>query len=292
MSKAAKAAGADFVSSCRWLTELTGKKREFEMASVGSNGFGYSAEDRSPWPRRCRVTACAVLILLSSCSGRNTGTADEKNRTAEANVVVPETPAPLQPAGKIFVYNFDNDTADQIPARFHSALTGQGAKAEWQVKPDPTAPSSPNVLAQVSTDRTDYRFPLAIADDGSFKDLELSVKFKTISGQIDQAAGLVFRLKDANNYYIVRANTLEGNYRLYRVVNGRREQIAGANLQVPSEEWHELSIVCSGNSIACYFDGEKKIEATDDTFSGAGKVGLWTKADSVTFFDDLKVTAR
>jgi hypothetical protein len=271
MSKAAKAAAAGFASSCRLPTELIEKKKDLEMTFVESNSSTYFTENQSLWPRKCRVAACALIFLLSSCGGRDAHSAAEKNKPSEANVV---------------------DGTDQVPARFHSALTGQGASAEWLVKPDPTAPSSPNVLAQVSDDRTDYRFPLAIADDGSFQDLELSAKFKAVSGRIDRAAGLVFRLKDANNYYIVRANALENNYRLYRVVNGRREQIAGANVQVSSGEWHELSIVCSGNSITCYFDGEKKIEATDDTFSEAGKVGLWTKADSVTFFDDLKVTAR
>ena len=260
------------------------------MTSLESKSLTSFTDGRAIWLHYFKVTACALIILLSSCGGRDASTG--KNQSSEANVVVPETPAPLQPAGKTFVYGFDNNVADQIPATFHSALTGQGARAEWVIKPDPTAPSTPNVLAQVSADRTDYRFPLAIADDASFQDLELSAKFKTVSGQIDRAAGLVFRLKDANNYYIVRANALENNYRLYRVVNGRREQIAGANVQVSSGEWHELSIVCSGNSITCYFDSEKKIEASDDTFGEAGKIGIWTKADSVTFFDDLKVTAR
>ena len=260
------------------------------MTSEESNSSTRFAEGRSFSRRIGRVVACSLIILLASCGGRDASTG--KNQSTEANVVAPETPAPLQPAGKTFEYNFDTDVTDQMPARFHGALTGQGAKADWVVKQDEAAPSGQNVLAQISTDRTDYRFPLAIADDGSFRDLELSTKFKAVSGQIDRAAGLVFRLKDANNYYIVRANALENNYRLYRVLNGRREQIAGSNVSVSSGEWHELAVVCSGNSITCYFDGEKKIEASDDTFTDAGKIGLWTKADSVTFFDDLKVTAR
>ena len=160
------------------------------------------------------------------------------------------------------------------------------------VTADPTAPSKPNVVAQTSTDQTDYRFPLLIADGGSFQDLDVSVKFKAVSGSIDRAGGLVFRLKDPNNYYIVRANALENNYRLYHVVNGRRSQFAGANLKVTSGEWHELRVEATGNKITCYYDGSKKIEATDETFKDAGKVGLWTKADSVTYFDDLKVTAK
>src|SRR6266511_6285026 len=141
------------------------------------------------------------------------------------NPVPPETPAPLQPAGREFVYAFDNDAAGKIAARFHGALTGSGANSEWVVKADPTAPSPPNVLAQMSADDTGYRFPLAIADEGAFQDLDMSVKFKPVAGSGDQAAGLVWRLKDANNYYIVRANALEDNVVLYKVKNGERTDL-------------------------------------------------------------------
>ena len=206
--------------------------------------------------------------------------------------VAAEKPAPQQTSGKQFVYNFDSDAPGQLPAKFHGARTGGGTQEKWTVTVDPTAPSKPNVVAQTSTDQTDYRFPLLISDEGSFQDLDLSVRFKAVSGNIDRAAGLVFRLKDPNNYYIVRANALENNYRLYHVVNGRRSQFAGANLKVTSGEWHELRVEAAGNKITCYYDGNKKIEATDDTFKDAGKIGLWTKADSVTYFDDLKVTAK
>lgn len=203
-----------------------------------------------------------------------------------------ESPAHPQSAGTSFTYNFDGDPTATAPAKFHSARTGQGSESKWVVMADPTAPSQPNVVGQTSTDATDYRFPLLIADEGSFKDLELSVRFKAVSGGVDRAGGLVFRLKDANNYYIVRANALEDNYRLYHVVAGKRRQFAGANFKVTSGEWHDLRVECVGNKIICYFDGAKKIEARDDTFKEAGKVGLWTKADSVTYFDDLRVTAR
>jgi 3-keto-disaccharide hydrolase len=206
--------------------------------------------------------------------------------------VAAEKPAPLQASGKQLVYHFDGDAPGQLPAKFHSAKTGGGAEEKWSVVTDSTAPSKPNAVAQTSTDQTDYRFPLLIADEGSFQDLDLSVKFKAVSGRVDQAGGLVFRLKDPNNYYIVRANALENNYRLYHVVNGRRSQFAGANLKVTSSEWHELRVELVGNKITCYYDGVKKIEANDGTFKNAGKVGLWTKADSVTYFDDMKVTAK
>ena len=203
-----------------------------------------------------------------------------------------EIPAPQQSAGAFFTYNFDSDLVGTVPPKFHSARTGKGTEGKWVVLADPSAPSKPNVVAQTSTDTTDYRFPLLIADEGSFKDLDLSVKFKPVSGDVDRAGGLVFRLKDANNYYVVRANALEDNYRLYHVVNGSRRQFAGANFKVAAGEWHELRVECAGNKIICYYDGQKKIEATDDTFKDAGKVGLWTKADSVTYFDDLKAIAK
>ena len=219
--------------------------------------------------------------------------ADENGEGApNAATPAPEKSAPQQASGQQLIYNFDSDPVGQLPAKFHSARTGQGSESTWAVMADPSAPSKPNVVAQTSTDKTDYRFPLLIADEGSFRDVDLSVKFKAVSGSVDQAGGLVFRLKDPNNYYIVRANALEDNYRLYHVVDGRRRQFAGANFKVSSGVWHELRVEAVGNKFSCYFDGDKKIEATDDTFTGAGKVGLWTKADSVTYFDDLKVTAK
>ena len=239
------------------------------------------------------LTVCALLFLVSvACSTTETNDGRDGKSFPSDNSVAPESPAPLQSSGKGFVYSFDSDAAGQMPAKFHGALTGQGRKSEWVVKADSSAPSQPNVLAQVSNDKTDYRFPLAIADEGSFQDVDVSVKFKAVSGEVDRAAGLVFRLTDANNYYIVRANALENNCRLYHVVAGKRVQFAGANFKVASGEWHELRVECIGNRITCYYDGDKKIESTDDTFKEAGKVGLWTKADSVTYFDDLRVSAK
>src|SRR5712692_9878930 len=187
------------------------------------------------------------------------------------------------------VWNFDQDAAGKPPAGFTSALTGQGSTGAWVVTADPSAPSRPNVLAQTTQDKTDYRFPLAIAEGTSYKDLALSVKFKTISGKVDQGAGLVFRLRDKDNYYIVRANALENNFRLYHVVNGRRVQFAGANFTVTPHAWHEIRVEARGDQFQCYYDGQLKITAKDSTFKDAGKIGLWTKADSVIYFDDLTV---
>ena len=234
------------------------------------------------------AAAFLSLAVLVGCRDHD----EDEEAAPSSGAATAEKPAPLQGVGQQVIYNFDSDPAGQMPPKFHSPRTGQGPESKWAVMSDPSAPSKPNIVAQTSTDKTDYRFPLLIADEGSFRDLDISVMFKAVSGSVDQAAGLVFRLKDANNYYIVRANALEANYRLYHVVNGRRVQFAGANFNVSSGAWHELRVEAVGNKFTCYFDGAKKIEATDDTFKYAGKVGLWTKADSVTYFDDLKITAK
>jgi hypothetical protein len=139
----------------------------------------------------------------------------------------PGSAASTQKSGSTFVYDFDSDAPGQLSAKFHEALTGGDGAVKWVVQKDDSAPSKPNVLAQTSTDQTHDRFPLAIADEGSFRDFALSVKFKAVSGTIDRAAGLVFRLKDANNYYVVRANALEDNFNLYHVVNGKRLEVKG-----------------------------------------------------------------
>jgi hypothetical protein len=249
--------------------------------------------------QRHTVVSAFVLVLLVVVAC-NPGTGNSEGTAGTGNNLAPERPAPTQEPGKTFLYTFDTDQVDQMPAKFHSALTGQGANGTWVVMVENSAPSPPNVLAQTSTDKTNYRFPLAISDEASFRDLDLSVRFKPISGRVDQAAGLVWRLKDANNYYIVRANALEGNVVLYKVQNGKRTDLPlknegrtyGKKTSVPSGQWSELRVVVTGNLFEVSLNGQKLYEVEDNTFTEAGKVGLWTKADSMTYFDDLRVTAR
>lgn len=186
-------------------------------------------------------------------------------------------------------WTFDADAEGKPPAGFSLARTGQGSEGQWVVRKDDSAPSKPNVLAQTSQDKTDYRFPLAIVEGSAYKDLALAVRFKAISGSVDQGAGLVFRLQDKDNYYVVRANALENNLRLYHVVKGQRVQFAGSNFKIAAGVWHEMRVEAQGNEIRCYFDGQLKMSARDEAFTASGKVGLWTKADSVIYFDDLVV---
>lgn len=185
--------------------------------------------------------------------------------------------------------NFDKDKEGVSPVGFSTALTGKGKLGAWVVMKDETAPSKPNVLAQTDMDKTDYRFPVYIFDSIVAKDVDVSVKFKAVKGSVDQAGGIVWRYRDKDNYYVLRANALEDNFRMYHVVNGKRVQFGGVKVKVSSNEWHIIQIRNVGNKFEASFDGKKLIEATDDTFSNAGKVGLWTKADSYTLFDDLVI---
>ena len=176
------------------------------------------------------------------------------------------------------------------PPGFSFALTGRGGPVRWVVLEDPSAPAGAKVVAETSQDRTSDRFPLAILDGFEARDVAISVRFKPVSGTVDQAAGLMVRLRDPRNYYIARANALENNVRLYRVVDGRRAQFAGVDVPVPRDRWQTLGLRVESDRLEVALDGRSLFSTTDRTFREAGRVGLWTKADSLTHFDALEVT--
>jgi len=187
--------------------------------------------------------------------------------------------------------DFEKDEVGASPTGFVTALTGGGGPVKWVVQEDDKAPSGKKVLAQTSADSTDYRFPLCVLKDFSAKDVEVSTHFKPVSGQVDQAGGLVARYRDNDNYYIVRANALEDNVRLYHVVKGKRVQFAGVSTKVASGQWHTLKLSIKGNHFQVFFNDLPLFEADDDTFKEAGSAGMWTKADSVTRFDDFSAAS-
>jgi len=191
-------------------------------------------------------------------------------------------------AKEVFMFNFDQDALGQAPTGFTSYASGDGPAGKWLVQEMGGAPSGRQVVVQTDADPTRNRYPMLIADKGEYADLDVSVKGKAISGKVDQGIGLVFRFRDPKSYYVVRANALENNFRLYKMVEGRRQQFAEADVQVASGQWHSLRAVAQGDHIVCYFNGQKLIDTYDAAYS-KGKVGLWTKADSVTAFDDLTV---
>lgn len=173
-------------------------------------------------------------------------------------------------------------------ADFDFGRTGQGGPANWIVVSDATGIGD-RVIEQTSTDRTDYRFPLAIYRPLSAKNIEVSVRFKAVAGSVDRAGGIAVRLVDPDNYYVVRANALEDNVRFYRVIKGNREQLEGANTKVSANEWHTLGLKAEGERFTITFDGRVLFTATDRAMTGAGKVALWTKADSVTRFERIEI---
>ncbi len=183
--------------------------------------------------------------------------------------------------------NFDNLKTGAPPPGWTATKTGSGT-AKWTVEQDDSAPSKPNVLKQSGQ----ATFPVCIKDDTSLKDGFVEVKFRPISGREDQAGGLVWRVKDSNNYYIARANALENNVTIYHTINGRRTEKKRTNTKVTSNIWHTLRVDFQDNHFTVTFDGKKAIEWDDLTYKDAGKVGVWTKADSVTLFDDFSYGSK
>lgn len=183
----------------------------------------------------------------------------------------------------------DHMTAGSPPAGFIFARTGRGEAGEWTVTADPTAEGG-RAIEQTSTDQIGNRFPLAIHDSVSAANVNAEVRFKAVAGKIDQAAGIAVRLLNTDNYYVARANALEDNVRFYRVVNGRREELKGADLKVTPNQWHVLALRAEGERFTVSYDGNALFVVTDKTFTGAGGVALWTKADSVTRFDRIAIT--
>src|SRR4030095_4867182 len=178
--------------------------------------------------------------------------------------------------------NFDDMNTGAPPSGWTATQTGSGA-AKWALEKDASAPSKPNVLKQSGQ----ATFPICFKNDINIKDGFVEVRFKPISGKEDQAGGLIWRLQDANNYYVARANSLENNVTIYHTIKGKRTEKKRAKIQVASGQWHTLRVDFSSNHFTVTFDGKKALEWDDNTFKDAGKVGVWTKADSVTLFDDF-----
>ena len=182
--------------------------------------------------------------------------------------------------------NFDTEPVGELPKRWSAGVTGRGS-ARWSVEADASAPSSPNVLKQSGHGD----FPWCVLADAALSDGFVEVKFKPLSGREDQAGGVVWRWKDANNYYVARANALENNVSLYYTQSARRITIKYVDAPVAGNQWHTLRVEFAGTRISVALDGKRYIELEDKHIAGAGAVGVWTKADSVTAFDDFRYGA-
>jgi hypothetical protein len=188
------------------------------------------------------------------------------------------------------IVNFDTAPLGKMPPGWTAAMTNGGAAPKWEILKDGSAPTQPYVLAQVSNDPIGNRFPLAIFDGLMVRDSDISVRMKPVAGHADQAGGLVFRYRDCNNYYLARANAIDGSVALYKVENGRRTALnPGVHHDIPLNAWSILKVSVRGRRFQVYVNHRRILQGFDDTFSTSGKVGLWTVGDSVTYFDDFRV---
>lgn len=214
---------------------------------------------------------CAMLIALILAAIQGTFAADENAS----------------------LFRFAKEDVGKLPARWKADKTGKGEGSVWKVVEDATAPSKSDFVLAQTADGPGPLFNLCVLDDVARRDVEVSVAFKAVKGSKDQGGGILWRYQDADNYYVARMNPLEDNYRVYKIVTGERMQLATkGGLKVLAGEWHTLKIRQTGDHIECYLDGTKQLDAKDDTISKAGRVGLWTKADAQTNFDDFRVNGK
>ena len=199
---------------------------------------------------------------------------------------------------------FSDFTTGQSPTNFHNALAGTGQPGDWkivtdespsaftplmpQISPASTAVRRP-VLAQLSQDPTDERFPMFIYDGETFKNFKLVAPFKIVSGVAEQMAGVVFRFQNASNFYVLRASALGHNVRFYKVVDGIRSDPIGPALGIATNTWHTLGVKCDGNQIICALDDKPVMPPLNDSSFSAGKIGFWTKSDAVSYFGDTTI---
>lgn len=235
-----------------------------------------NSEPFYPKPMKPTILLIIVFACLVACRG--------KSSLPDIN----ETPKPLSVeyiSESDTIIDFENSEIAQIPPGFTPTFTGKEQTREWRTSND----NGNKVIAQLAKNKGDY-YNLLILEKPGYENFRMSVRVRSVSGKEDQGGGLVWRYMDNNNYYIARYNPLEKNFRFYRVVNGNRKQLKSEFSDIPSGVWFTLTIEMIGNKISCSINGSKIIEATDDTFTKPGRVGLWTKADAVTYFDDMTIS--
>ena len=221
------------------------------------------------------IFSTIAIILVIACA--NTSTSDGN-----------ETSKPLPPefiSTEDTIINFENDVEGKIPNGFTQTATGKPQTLNWKIVND----NGNKVVAQLAKNEGDY-YNLLVLDKPIYKNFTMTIKIKAIAGDQDQGGGLVWRYIDNNNYYIARCNPSENNFCFYRVMNGNREQLQSVQSNIKTGEWFTMTIEINGNKISCSLNGNKMIEATDETYTKAGRVGLWTKADAQSYFNDFIIS--
>jgi len=187
-------------------------------------------------------------------------------------------------------WTFENEQLGSLPGNWKIAETAtKGKTAIWEIVTNDSSPSNSKAVAVTKSKNRKHTFNLLIASETEFKDLEVEVEVKPVGGNEDEGGGPMWRVQDADNYYVARWNPLEDNFRVYTVKDGHRKQLSSAKFTMDDDAWHKIKIVHKGKKIIASFDGKALIEIEDDTFKDAGMVGLWTKADATTAFDNLTI---
>lgn len=233
-----------------------------------------------------------LSILMMACNMQNKD-ADDQETKEETPVENRATNQTEDGEKESLKFDFEEAPTEKLPEDWTAHLTGKGNMPVWQVVED----EGNQVLAQLSKDNPSDHFNVIVYDPFEAKDVTLAVRFKGVTGKIDQGGGFVWRFQDANNYYIVRANPLENNVVLYKVENGKRTDLPlmgkgrtyGAEASVPTQQWHDLRLEAKGKLFIVYINEKQLFQVEDETFTDAGKVGFWTKADAVTYFDDFTI---
>lgn len=232
--------------------------------------------------------AIASVLIAVACGNAGNKRSQEQLEEINARAQFADT---VQPAQTIR-FDFENDPPNRLPGGWSQYYTGQGG-TDWKV----VATNGNNVLAQSYSDNPSGHFNIAVHDQTEAEDMELQVRLKGVEGRIDQGGGFIWRFSDKNNYYVVRANPLEDNVVLYKVENGKRTDLPligkgrtyGVEVPPLGKDWNTLKLMVKGDLFTVFLNGEELFKVQDTTFTGAGKVGLWTKADAVTHFDDFEI---
>lgn len=237
------------------------------------------------------ITPMLLILLVFGCAGENTED-DERPAVDTPSAEVPVSQERVTDPGEDTSWDFEDGAIGSVPVGWKTEQTNpRGEGAQWSIQEDPMAPSGIRVLALTDTrGARGSTFNIAWTDLVQSRDGGISVAVKAVTGREDQGGGPIWRVQDKDNYYIARWNPLENNFRLYYVRSGNRTQLQSANADLPADQWHTIRIEHQGDVISAYLNGDKIFETTDDTFAEPGGVGVWTKADAATAFDDLTVT--
>ena len=218
------------------------------------------------------LISIALLLGITSCNNASQQNKPDSNATG------------FEKMGNDTIFNFEEETEGKLPSGFFADATNKAKIIKWTVAAD-----NGNKVVEQQAENSGSCYNLLVLDKIAYKDFSASVKIKAITGEEDQGGGLVWRYIDKNNYYVARYNPLENNFRFYVVVNGNRKQLESTDNDIKQGEWFTMTIEMKGNKVICSLNGKTLIESTDDTFKSAGLIGFWTKADAVTYFDDLEI---